>query len=115
MGQKCTLFQIDANLCAVMYDEEKCLRSGAFKSLLPGEQGKLPILTRGLRRNDAEVRGRIFSLENLLVMSFQSLIVRDRCKLEVWDHADDLDLGVPADLVGLLLSSSSQSSCFSSS
>merc|ERR1712037_943464 len=73
---------IDANLCAVMYDEEKCLRSGAFKSLLPGEQGKLPILTRGLRRNDAE-----------------SLIVRDRCKLELWDHAADLDLGVPADLV----------------
>merc|ERR1712032_668779 len=64
---------IDANLCAVMYDEEKCLRSGAFKSLLPAEQGKLPILTRGLRRNDVE-----------------SLIVRDRCKLE---------LGVPADLV----------------
>merc|ERR1711990_382933 len=73
---------IDANLCAVMYDEEKCLRSGAFKSLLPAEQGKLPILTRGLRRNDVE-----------------SLIVRDRCKLELWDHADDLDLGVPADLV----------------
>merc|ERR1712172_178551 len=73
---------IDANLCAVMYDEEKCDRSGAFKSLLPSEQGKLPILTRGLRRNDAE-----------------SLIVRDRCKLELWDHADNLDLGVPADLV----------------
>ena len=29
----------------------------------------------------------------------QSLIVRDRCKLELWDHADDLDLGAPADLV----------------
>ena len=42
-----------------MYDEEKCLRSGAFKSLLAGEQGKLPILTRGLRRNDAEVSERI--------------------------------------------------------
>merc|ERR1712133_325177 len=40
---------IDANLCAVMYDEEKCLRTGAFKSLLPGEAGKLPLLTRGLR------------------------------------------------------------------
>ena len=38
-----------------MYDEEKCLRTGAFKSLLPGEAGKLPLLTRGLRRNDAEV------------------------------------------------------------
>ena len=49
------MFQIDANLCAVLYDEEKCLRSGAFKSLLAGEQGTLPILTRGLRRNDAEV------------------------------------------------------------
>ena len=54
----------------------------------------LPILTRGLRRNDAEVR--IF-LANLTF--FQSLIVRDRCKLELWDHAADLDLGVPADLV----------------
>ena len=38
-----------------MYDEEKCLRTGAFKSLLPGEAGKLPLFTRGLRRNDAEV------------------------------------------------------------
>ena len=38
-----------------MYDEEKCLRTGAFKSLLPGEAGMLPLLTRGLRRNDAEV------------------------------------------------------------
>ena len=36
-------------------------------------------------------------------MSFQSLIVRDRCKLELWDHADDLDLGVPADLVSATL------------
>ena len=59
-SQKWTWFQIDANLCAVMYDEEACARSGAFKSLLAGEQGKLPILTRGLRRNDAEVSGRIF-------------------------------------------------------
>merc|ERR1712198_816394 len=50
----CEYVGIDANLCAVMYDEEKCLRSGAFKSLLAGEQGKLPILSRGLRRNDAE-------------------------------------------------------------
>ena len=31
--------------------------------------------------------------------NLQSLIVRDRCKLELWDHADDLDLGAPADLV----------------
>ena len=29
----------------------------------------------------------------------QSLIVRDRCKLELWDHTDDLDQGAPADLV----------------
>ena len=34
--------------------------------------------------------------------TFQSLIVRDRCKLELWDHANDLDLGLPADLVSLL-------------
>ena len=46
-----------------MYDEEKCLRTGAFKSLLPGEAGKLPLLTRGLRRNDAEVVA--FDVKNL--------------------------------------------------
>ena len=71
------------------------------------------ILTRGLRRNDAQVVKEYFfelrgyflrllyldSLEILALVSFQSLIVRDRCKLELWDHADDLDLGLPADLV----------------
>ena len=48
--------------------------------------------------------GRLFLISAFIhgVVSFQSLIVRDRCKLEVWDHADDLDLGVPADLVPLL-------------
>ena len=34
-----------------------------------------------------------------MIKKLQSLIVRDRCKLELWDHADDLDLGAPADLV----------------
>ena len=34
-----------------------------------------------------------------MIKKLQSLIVRDRCKLELWDHADDLDLGSPADLV----------------
>ena len=34
-----------------------------------------------------------------MIKELQSLIVRDRCKLELWDHADDLDLGAPADLV----------------
>ena len=51
-----------------MYDEEKCLRTGAFKSLLPGEAGKLPLLTRGLRRNDAEVV--TFDVKNLC-LSFE--------------------------------------------
>ena len=58
-----------------MYDEEKCLRSGAFKSLLPAEQGKLPILTRGLRRNDAEVRENLFDIDmfHILEIVFSSL------------------------------------------
>lgn len=42
----------------------------------------LPMLTRGLRRNDAE-----------------SLIVRDRCKLEVWDDHDGLERGERPSLV----------------
>merc|ERR1719285_770258 len=60
---------IDRSLCAVLYDEEKCSRSGA-------------ILTRGLRRNDVE-----------------SLIVRNRCKLELWDNHDGLEKGEAPDLV----------------
>ena len=74
---------------------------GAFKSLLAGEQGKLPILTRGLRRNDAEVPRGLKNNDFMIKMdsTFQSLIVRDRCKLELWDRADNLDLGAPADLV----------------
>merc|ERR1719430_662246 len=73
---------IDRSLCAVLYDEEKCSRSGAFLSLTNGTQGVLPILTRGLRRNDVE-----------------SLIVRNRCKLELWDNHDGLEKGEAPDLV----------------
>merc|ERR1712055_115892 len=72
---------IDESLCAILYDEEKCSRTDAFLSLVPGAQGKLPLLSRGLRRNDVE-----------------SLIVRDRCKLELWDKADGLENGDNPDL-----------------
>jgi len=78
----CEDIGIDRAMCAVLYDEEKCARSGAFLSILPGGNGPLPILTRGLRRNDAE-----------------SLVVRRNCKLELWDKADGLELGQAPDLV----------------
>eukprot|EP00092_Neocalanus_flemingeri_P017312 GFUD01018724.1.p1 GENE.GFUD01018724.1~~GFUD01018724.1.p1 ORF type:complete len:175 (-),score=41.40 GFUD01018724.1:102-626(-) len=76
---------IDRTLCAVLYDEEMCERSNNYLSILPGAQGVLPRInlhTRGLRANDAE-----------------SLIVRDRCKLELWDKRDGLEKGSPPDLV----------------
>eukprot|EP00092_Neocalanus_flemingeri_P070173 GFUD01086096.1.p1 GENE.GFUD01086096.1~~GFUD01086096.1.p1 ORF type:complete len:175 (+),score=44.23 GFUD01086096.1:98-622(+) len=76
---------IDRTLCAVLYDKEKCERSNNYLSILPGAQGVLPLInlhTRGLRANDAE-----------------SLIVRDRCKLELWDKRDGLEKGSPPDLV----------------
>merc|ERR1719483_300253 len=76
---------IDQGLCAVLYDKEKCDRSSNYKSILPGVQGVLPLInlrTKGLRANDAE-----------------SLIVKDRCKLELWDKHDGLEKASPPDLV----------------
>merc|ERR1711936_426451 len=64
---------ISDGLCASLYDEEKCSRSSSFLELRPGDQGVLPLITTGLRRNDVE-----------------SLIVRYRCKLELWDDDDGL-------------------------
>ena len=49
------LSQIQDNLCAALYDEEKCKRSEDFLELRNGDQGVLPLLTTGLRRNDVEV------------------------------------------------------------
>ena len=48
--------QIQDNLCAALYDEEKCKRSEGFLELRNGDQGVLPLITTGLRRNDVEVR-----------------------------------------------------------
>ena len=48
------LLQISDGLCAALYDEEKCSRSADFLELRPGDQGVLPLLTTGLRRNDVE-------------------------------------------------------------
>merc|ERR1712183_1110859 len=76
---------IDRTLCAVLYDKENCDRSNNYLSILPGGEGVLPLInlqTRGLRANDAE-----------------SLIVKDRCKLELWDKRDGLANGSPPDLV----------------
>merc|ERR1711915_82897 len=76
---------IDRTLCAVLYDKENCDRSNNYMGILPGTQGVLPLInleTRGLRANDAE-----------------SLIVKDRCKLELWDKRDAFNKGVAPDLV----------------
>merc|ERR1712110_1282349 len=70
------------DLCAVLYDEEKCKKSEDFLELRNGDQGVLPLLTTGLRRNDVE-----------------SLIVRYRCKLELWDSDNGLEEGAAPDLV----------------
>merc|ERR1711902_71254 len=82
MGDECDDVGIQDNLCAALYDEEKCKRSEGFLELRNGDQGVLPLVTTGLRRNDVE-----------------SLIVRYRCKLELWDDSDGLEDGASPDLV----------------
>jgi len=79
---ECDDVGIQDNLCAALYDEEKCKRSEDFLELRNGDQGVLPLLTTGLRRNDVE-----------------SLIVRYRCKLELWDDDEGLENGSAPDLV----------------
>merc|ERR1712026_88954 len=82
---ECDDVGISDGLCAAMYDEEKCKRSSSFLELKPGDQGVLPLitlLTSDLRRNDVE-----------------SLIVRYRCKLELWDSDTGLEEGAAPDLV----------------
>jgi len=79
---ECDDVGIEDNLCAVLYDEEKCKRSASYLSLRKGDEGVLPLLTTGLRRNDVE-----------------SLIVRYRCKLELWDDKNDLKNKEKPDLV----------------
>eukprot|EP00088_Acartia_fossae_P007883 TRINITY_DN13700_c0_g1_i1.p1 TRINITY_DN13700_c0_g1~~TRINITY_DN13700_c0_g1_i1.p1 ORF type:complete len:176 (-),score=51.09 TRINITY_DN13700_c0_g1_i1:155-682(-) len=79
---ECDDVGIRDDLCAVLYDEEKCKRSEDYLELRSGDQGVLPLLTTGLRRNDVE-----------------SLIVRYRCKLELWDDDGGLESGAQPDLV----------------
>merc|ERR1719147_459147 len=79
---ECDDVGINDNLCAALYDEEKCKRSEGFLELRNGDQGVLPLVTTGLRRNDVE-----------------SLIVRYRCKLELWDDDKGLEKGATPDLV----------------
>merc|ERR1719427_2294017 len=45
----CKDIGIDRSLCAVLYDEENCDRSGSFLSLMPGQEGEPPRLTAGTR------------------------------------------------------------------
>jgi len=78
-GKDCEDVGIAPNLCASLYDEENCDRDSAFLDLPPGAEGVLPglgdvgnILSGGLRRNDVE-----------------SVIVKYRCKLELWTESDD--------------------------
>merc|ERR1712227_327145 len=79
---ECDDVGIRDDLCAVLYDEEKCDRSEDFLEIRNGDQGVLPLFTTGLRRNDVE-----------------SLIVRYRCKLELWDDDEGLEDGSEPDLV----------------
>merc|ERR1719510_1541000 len=79
---ECDDVGISDGLCAALYDEEKCDRSADFLELRSGDEGVLPLLTTGLRRNDVE-----------------SLIVRYRCKLELWDDDSGLEEGAVPDLV----------------
>jgi len=79
---ECDDVGIEDGLCGVLYDEEKCKRSGDFLSLRPGDSGVLPLITTGLRRNDVE-----------------SLIVAYRCKLELWDDDKGLEKGNPPDVI----------------
>ena len=42
-------------MCAVLHDEENCKANADHLELYAGDQGVLPLLSRGLRRNDVEV------------------------------------------------------------
>merc|ERR1711872_48565 len=79
---ECDDVGIKDSMCAVLYDEEKCKRSSSYLSLRSGDSGVLPLITTGLRRNDVE-----------------SLIVKYRCKLELWDDDKGLEKGTSPDLV----------------
>merc|ERR1712106_696471 len=82
MGDECDDVGINDNLCAVLYDEQKCKKSSSYLSLRNGDEGVLPLFTTGLRRNDVE-----------------SLIVKYRCKLELWDDNNGFEKGAKPDVV----------------
>jgi len=79
---ECDDVGINDNLCAVLYDEQKCKKSSSYLSLRNGDEGVLPLFTTGLRRNDVE-----------------SLIVKYRCKLELWDDDNGFEKGAKPDVV----------------
>merc|ERR1711936_369066 len=79
----CSLYwPLSCYTCAVLYDEENCKTRSDHLVLGPGDQGVLPLLSRGLRRNDVE-----------------SVVVRAHCKLELWDSHHGLERGDRPDLV----------------
>merc|ERR1712179_557433 len=56
-GHSCDMVEVLETVCGVLYDEEKCKADADYLVLGDGDQGVLPLLSRGLRRNDVEVAG----------------------------------------------------------
>eukprot|EP00092_Neocalanus_flemingeri_P021265 GFUD01023044.1.p1 GENE.GFUD01023044.1~~GFUD01023044.1.p1 ORF type:complete len:160 (+),score=47.34 GFUD01023044.1:122-601(+) len=79
---KCDTKEVPDTVCAVLYDEENCKRRSDYLELVSGDEGVLPLLSRGLRRNDVE-----------------SLVVHAHCKLELWDSRHGLERQERPDLV----------------
>jgi len=79
---KCDTKEVPSNVCAVLFDEENCKGNADNLELISGDEGVLPFLSRGLRRNDVE-----------------SLVVRAQCKLELWDSHNGLEKKEKPDLV----------------
>eukprot|EP00091_Calanus_sinicus_P001702 TRINITY_DN11720_c0_g1_i2.p1 TRINITY_DN11720_c0_g1~~TRINITY_DN11720_c0_g1_i2.p1 ORF type:complete len:161 (-),score=64.36 TRINITY_DN11720_c0_g1_i2:73-555(-) len=78
----CDTKQVPDSVCAILYDEEHCKDDADLLELVAGDQGVLPLISRGLRRNDVE-----------------SLIVHAQCKLELWDSHHGLERQDRPDLV----------------
>jgi len=84
-GDRCDTVGISNTDCAVLYDEENCDTGSDLLRVKDGDSGRLskwaPFSSK-LQRNDIE-----------------SLIVRDHCKLELWDDDDGIDNRQPPDMV----------------
>ena len=76
----CLAYQIDRSLCAVLYDEENCDRSGSFLSLMPGQEGELPRLTAGTRYRPHLVIARKDFLKRKMLIQLGMLST-----LEAWE------------------------------